>query len=250
MTRRAAASKIITHAARNGFLYSFESANGQTLMAKPYVQRINWTSGIDQKTGKPVDYNPNLDVQVYSGRQNFTPAEPTKMLCPSLAGGNNYFPPSYSQKTKLVYIPAMSMCNESTLDQEAIKKGIYFSRISKQIERNESDIVVADPLTGEIKKRVHSVYPNVSGMLTTAGGIVLTGFADGTVAAYDDATLEQVWKMNVGTGLNAPPISFEAGGKQYVAILSGLSRQSKGRLVLTPELREMRNQTMLFVFGL
>jgi len=73
---------------------------------------------------------------------------------------------------------------------------------------------------------------------------------DAAFAAYDDATLEQVWKMNVGTGLNAPPISFEAGGKQYVAILSGLSRQSKGRLVLTPELREMRNQTMLFVFGL
>ena len=242
--------KIITHAARNGFLYSFESANGQTLMAKPYVQRINWTSGIDQKTGKPVDYNPNLDVQVYSGRQNFTPAEPTKMLCPSLAGGNNYFPPSYSQKTKLVYIPAMSMCNESTLDQEAIKKGIYFSRLSKQVERNESDLVAADPVTGEVKKRVHSIYPNVSGVLTTAGGLVFTGYTDGTFAAYDDATLEQVWKMNVGTGLNAPPISFEAGGKQYVAILSGLSRQSKGRLVLTPELREMRNQTMLFVFGL
>jgi alcohol dehydrogenase (cytochrome c) len=242
--------KIVTHAARNGFLYSFESANGQTLMAKPYVQRINWTSGIDQKTGKPVDYNPNLDVQVYSGRQNFTPAEPTKMLCPSLAGGNNYFPPSYSQKTKLVYIPAMSMCNESTLDQEAIKKGIYFSRLSKQVERNESDLVAADPVTGEVRKRVHSIYPNVSGVLTTAGGLVFTGYTDGTFAAYDDATLEQVWKMNVGTGLNAPPISFEAGGKQYVAILSGLSRQSKGRLVLTPELREMRNQTMLFVFGL
>jgi alcohol dehydrogenase (cytochrome c) len=242
--------KIVTHAARNGFLYSFESANGQTLMAKPYVQRINWTSGIDQKTGKPVDYNPNLDVQVYSGKQNFTLAEPTKMLCPSLAGGNNYFPPSYSQKTRLIYIPAMSMCNESTLDQEAIKKGIYFSRLSKQIERNESDLVAADPVTGEVRKRVHSIYPNVSGVLTTAGGLVFTGYTDGTFAAYDDATLEQVWKMNVGTGFNAPPIAFEAGGKQYVAILSGLSRQSKGRLVLTPELREMRNQTMLFVFGL
>ena len=69
-------------------------------------QRINWTSGIDQKTGKPVDYDPNRDVQVYSGKQNFTLAEPTKKLCPSLAGGNNYFPPSYSQKTGLIYIPA------------------------------------------------------------------------------------------------------------------------------------------------
>jgi alcohol dehydrogenase (cytochrome c) len=73
---------------------------------------------------------------------------------------------------------------------------------------------------------------------------------DGTVVAYDDTSLDVLWKLNVGTGLNAPPMSFEAGGKQYVAILSGLSRISMGRLQLTPELRDMRNQTMLFVFGL
>jgi alcohol dehydrogenase (cytochrome c) len=242
--------KVVTHAARNGFLYTFERATGQTILAKPYVERINWTKGIDQKTGKPVDYDPNLDVQVYSGRQNFTLAEPIKILCPSLAGGNNYFPASYSKRTGLVYIPSMSMCNESTLDQEAIKKGIYFSRLSKQIERNESDIVVADPLTGEIKKRAHSIYPNVSGALSTGGGLVFSGYADGTLVAYDDNTLEQLWKINVGTGFNAPPMTFEASGKQYVAILSGLSRQSKGRLALTPELRDMRQQTMLFVFGL
>ncbi len=242
--------KLVTHAARNGFLYSFERANGQTLMAKPYVPQVNWTSGIDQKTGLPVDYDPGKDIQVYSGKQNFTVAEPTKKLCPSMWGGNNYYPPAYSQRTGLVYIPALSMCNESTLDQEAIHKGVFFSRISKNNERNESDIVAADPLTGEVKKRAHSNFSDVSGVLTTGGGLVFTGFVDGTFVAYDDTTLEPLWKINVGSGFNAPPMSFEAGGKQYVAILSGLSRQSKGRLVNTPELREMRNQTMLFVFGL
>jgi alcohol dehydrogenase (cytochrome c) len=242
--------KIVTHAARNGFLYSFERANGQTLMAKPYVPQVNWTSGIDQKTGLPVDYDPGKDIQVYSGKQNFTVAEPTKKLCPSMWGGNNYYPPSYSQRTGLVYVPALSMCNESTLDQEAIHKGIFFSRISKNNERNESDIVAVDPLTGEVKKRAHSTFSDVSGVLTTGGGLVFTGFVDGTFVAYDDTSLEPLWKINVGSGFNAPPMSFEAGGKQYVAILSGLSRQSKGRLVNTPELREMRNQTMLFVFGL
>ena len=35
--------KIVAHAARNGFLYSFERANGQTMLAKPYVPNINWT---------------------------------------------------------------------------------------------------------------------------------------------------------------------------------------------------------------
>jgi alcohol dehydrogenase (cytochrome c) len=242
--------KVVTHAARNGFLYSFERANGQTVMAKPYVAKVNWTSGIDQKTGKPVEYDPNRDVQVYSGKQNFTLPEPTKTLCPSMSGGNNYFPPAYSKNTGLIYIPAMSMCNEVTMDQEAIKNGIYFSRTFKNTERNESDLVVADPMTGEVKKKVHSIYPNVSGVLTTAGGLVFTGYIDGTLVAYDDSSLDPLWKINVGTGFNAPPITFEAGGKQYVAILSGLSRQSKGRLALTPELRDLRNQTMLFVFGL
>ena len=242
--------KIVTHAARNGFLYSFERANGQTVMAKPYVPKVNWTAGIDQKTGLPVDYNPNRDVQVYSGRQNFTNADPTKTLCPAMSGGNNYFPPSYSKKTGFVYIPTMAMCNEVTMDQESIKKGIYFSRTFKSPERTESDLVMADPITGEVKKRAHSIYQNVSGVLTTGGGLVFTAFTDGSLVAYDDTTLDQVWKINVGTGFNAPPMTFQAGGKQYIAIISGISKITAGRHNLTPELREQRNQTVLFVFGL
>jgi alcohol dehydrogenase (cytochrome c) len=137
-----------------------------------------------------------------------------------------------------------------TLDQESIKRGVYFARPMKFTERNESDMVMADPTTGEVKKRAHSVYPNGSGTLTTAGGLVFTAFMDGSIVAYDDTSLDQLWKFNVGTGFNAPPMSFEAGGKQYIAILSGISNISKGRLLLTPELRDQRNQTMLFVFGL
>jgi alcohol dehydrogenase (cytochrome c) len=120
----------------------------------------------------------------------------------------------------------------------------------KFLARTDSEIVVADPLTGEVKKRVRVPYPNYSAVLTTGGGLVFTGLGDGTFVAYDDTSLEQLWKINVGSGFNAPPFTFEAGGRQYVAIMSGLSQISKGRLILTPELREMRNQTMLFVFGL
>ena len=63
-------------------------------------------------------------------------------------------------------------------------------------------------------------------------------------------TLDPLWKINLGTGFNAPPMTFEVNGKQYIAILSGLSPISKRRHSHTPELREMRHQTMLFVFGL
>jgi alcohol dehydrogenase (cytochrome c) len=245
------ARKLITHSGRNGFLYTFERSNGQTLLAKPYVENINWTAGIDQKTGKPVDYDPNKEIQTYNGKMNQTLAEPTKTLCPSMSGGNNYWPAAYSPKTGLMYIPAMSSCNEVSLDPKLSNKaGDWKGATFRNIERNESDMIVADPLTGEVKKKLRIPYPNNSGALATAGGLVFTGFTDGSFVAYDDTTLEPMWKINVGTGFNAPPMTFEVGGKQYVAILSGLSPITKRRHTHTPELREMRNQTMLFVFGL
>ena len=243
--------ELITHSGRNGFLYTFERSNGQTLLAKPYVSSINWTAGIDQKTGKPLDYDPNKDIQTYNGKMNQTPAEPTKTLCPSMSGGNNYWPAAYSPKTKLLYIPSNSSCNEVTLDTKLSNKaGDWKGATFRNIERVETDLIVADPFTGDVKKKVRIPYPNVSGALATAGGLVFTGYTDGTFVAYDDASMEPVWKINVGTGFNAPPMTFEVNGKQYVAILSGLSPISKRRHSHTPELREMRHQTMLFVFGL
>src|SRR5260370_5897680 len=92
-----------------------ERANGQMVSAKPYMDNINWTKGIDQKTGKPLDYDPGKDIQTYSGIANQTLDKPKK-ACPGHAGGNNYWPSAYSPRTKLVYIPALSNCEEISLD--------------------------------------------------------------------------------------------------------------------------------------
>ncbi|MBV9970781.1 MAG: PQQ-binding-like beta-propeller repeat protein [Xanthobacteraceae bacterium] len=247
-----ASHKMVVHPGRNGFLYAFERTNGQTLHAKAYMEGITWTKGIDQKTGMPVDYDPGKDIQVYSGVQAQTMTDRTKVLCPSHEGGNNYWSASYSPRTKLLYIPSRPTCDEVTMTPEQMRNatGSLLGGAIRFFARTESEIVVADPFTGEVKQRLRSTYPNYSAALTTAGGLMFTGFGDGTFIAYDDESLEPLWKINVGTGFNAPPMTFETGGKQYVAILAGLSQISKGRLILTPELREMRNQTMLFVFGL
>ena len=244
--------KLVMHSARNGFLYGFERTNGQPLLAKPYMDPINWTKGIDQKTGLPVDYDPNRDIQVYSGLQNLTPTDRTKKLCPSHDGGSNFWSASYSRRTKLLYIPTRSTCDEVTLTQDNRKNanGIINGGQRRYIERNETDVVAADPFTGDVKNKLHVPYPDNSAALTTAGGLLITGFTDGTVAAYDDTSLAQLWKFNVGSGINAPPMTFEVGGRQYLAIQSGLNRNAQNINSMTPELREMRNHTMLFVFGL
>jgi alcohol dehydrogenase (cytochrome c) len=242
--------KLITHSARNGFLYTMERANGAMVLAKPYMD-VNWTKGIDQKTGKPVDYDPAKDIQTYAGVGNLNPNEPAQRVCPSLLGGNNYWPSSYSAKTKLVYIPALSNCSTITIDREKhTKEKGWNGGNAVTPERWESDLKALDPLTGEIRKSVHLAYPNFSGTLATAGGLVFLALLDGTVAAFDDTTLDQLWKINVGSGFSAPPITFEVNGKQYVAIVSGPSPAARSRLVNTPELREQRNAVVLYVFAL
>jgi alcohol dehydrogenase (cytochrome c) len=86
--------------------------------------------------------------------------------------------------------------------------------------------------------------------LATGGGLIFLGLADGTVAAYDDTTLTELWKANVGSGFNAPPMTFEVNGRQFVAIASGLYTTGRRTLVNSPELKEQRNATVLYVFGL
>jgi alcohol dehydrogenase (cytochrome c) len=203
------------------------------------MEAINWTKGIDQKTGLPIDYDPTKDIQVYSGLQNQTMTERTKRLCPSREGGANYQPTSYSQRTKLLYIPSRPTCNEMTMTPDQLRNtttGAMLGGGIRLLDRTESEIVVADPFTGAVKNRVRAPYPNFSAALTTAGGLLLTGLGDGTFVAYDDTSLEPLWKINVGAGINAPPMTFEAGGKQFVTVMTGLSRVSKGRITLTPEL--------------
>jgi len=114
--------QLITHSARNGFLYTFERSNGQTVLAKPYVENITWTSGIDQKTGKPVDYDPSKDLQVYSGKQNQTVADPVKKLCPSMAVATTIGRPPTAARPSCSYIPSVSSCNEVTLDPSLSSK--------------------------------------------------------------------------------------------------------------------------------
>lgn len=242
---------LLTHSARNGFLYTFEAANGRFMKANAYMDGINWTAGIDPKTGLPVDYDPNSEIQEYAGTAFRTPEEPTKQVCPSIAGGNNFWPSTLSQRTNLIYIPAMTGCVDVTTDttKHSVETG-WMGGSYVLAERLESSLVAADPITGEIKKMVQLKYPNYAGALSTAGGLIFTALTDGSVIAFDDETLEEVWKVNVGVGFTAPPMTFAVDGKQYIAISSGLSGPARGKLRLTPELAEQKNAAMLFVFGL
>jgi alcohol dehydrogenase (cytochrome c) len=242
--------KILSHAGRNGFNYTFDRGNGQFIKAVQYVKEVTWTKGIDPKTGKPVDYDPTKDLQVYAEGVNVNDDKHTRKVCPDTAGGNNYWPASYSRKTGLLYIPSIEGCSNVTPDYGAHVPGRYAGGATGNSERPTSSVVVVDPASGEVRMRKELPYPNFAGVLSTAGGIVVTALLDGTILAFDDQTMAELWRVNVGTGFNAPPMTYAVDGKQYIAIASGLYRNAKNKLSRVPEMKNQSNATMIFVFGL
>jgi alcohol dehydrogenase (cytochrome c) len=251
--------KIISHPGRNGFFYSFDRLNGQFLKAVQQVKVVNWTKGIDPKTGKPLEYDPAKDLQLYAEAPETVQDKLARRVCPDIAGGTNFWPAAYSRNTGLVYVPTHEGCGQVTPDMTAHVKGKFFGGAIGDGGRVTGGLVVVDPGSGEVKKRVELPYPNSSGALATAGGIVVTAMIDGTILAYDDQTLDELWRINVGSGFNAPPMTYAVNGKQYIAIASGLCcagpgaagpRNTRGRVARTPELRMQGNATVVWVFAL
>ena len=100
------ARKLITHSARNGFLYTMERANGadgarQALYGQRQLDQGHRPE--DRQAGRLRSRRRTSRPMPASATS--TPGAPLKKVCPSQAGGNNYWPSSYSPKTKLLYIP-------------------------------------------------------------------------------------------------------------------------------------------------
>jgi alcohol dehydrogenase (cytochrome c) len=251
--------KLVVHAARNGFFYTLDRTNGSFIAGKQYVDQLNWTPGLDPKTGKPLNYNPNADVQIYAESSHGTRAKPkSEKLCPTNNGGKNWEPSAYNPQLGLIYIPSIEGCNyiELVEQKDMVDQGgtvkpreRFTGGAPRTPDRLYGSLKAVDPTTGETKAAQTLTYPNMAGVLATAGNLIFLGHYDGTFAAYDAKTLNEVWSFNVGSPIQAPPVSYSVNGKQYVAILVG-ARMWPFIVENAPELKNQASASMLYVFSL
>jgi len=206
---------------RNGFFYVLDAKTGKFERGFPFVKKITWASGLD-KNGRPI-YDP-------ANR----PGDPAKadgkkgtvvFSAPSFLGGKNQMPMAYNKDTGLFYVPANEWGMDIWNEPITYKKGAAYLGAGFTIKTVDDSYIGAmraiDPKTGKIVWEVKNNAPLWGGVLTTAGNLVFWGTPEGFLKAADAKTGKVVWEFQVGTGIVAPPVTWEEGGEQYVAVASG-----------------------------
>jgi alcohol dehydrogenase (cytochrome c) len=244
--------QVIGWFSKIGYYMTVDRNTGEFLGAEPAVSKLDLIAGFDIKTGKPVDYDPTVELQAYRGS---TRRAASSTWC---AGHRiaSVFPPAFHPDLGLAYQVAADQCRSvqakvSTIEmlvENAGRRSFTQGQTTAPQVTDETKIIGVDVRTGKIAASVDLKYQSMSGPLATKGGLVFAGHPDGRVTAHDASTLAELWSMNVGTPFKAPAISYAVDGKQYVAIIGG----SNGATNQTqfPEILSIPNGSMLWVFSL
>jgi len=208
---------------RNGFFYVIDRTNGHLLNAFPFVKKITWAKSIDLKTGRPV-YDESNRPGSPSASKDGKKGE-VVFSAPSFLGGKNQMQISYNPQTGLFYVPANEWGMDIWNEPVAYKKGAAYLGAGFTIKPLHDDYIGAlraiDPSAGKIVWEQKNYAPLWGGTLTTAGGLTFYGTPEGYLKALDAKTGEEVWSFQVGTGIVAPPITWEMDGEQYVSVTAG-----------------------------
>ena len=208
--------KALAQPNRNGYLYVLDRQNGTFLHGAQYVEQLNWATGLDEN-GRP-----QVDPR-YVPMEDGNP----ELICPGNVGGQNgSYAAAYSPLSKLIFVPTIESCGKMEKAKSIFIRGIPFwgggpGQTQGDLGTAYGHVSAIDPTSGEVKWRYRDDWPMVGGALATAGGLVFTGNQQGYALGLDDQTGEVLWKFQTGSAVRGQPISYQAGGKQYVAVPSG-----------------------------
>ena len=217
--------RVVSQFARNGFYYSNDRVTGEFVFASPYTE-VNWTAGLDPKTGMPVEYDPSALIQSYANNSSLVAGDSSSAqnVCPYFYGMPTLMPPTYDAKRQMAYLGAQEGCFSQVRDEPAEKKwepGYSAGGAERTHNQVNGAVFAVDGRTSQLVMKANLPYSIYSGTLGTAGDLLFMGQTDGKFMALDKDTLSELWAFNTGTPLSSPPMSFSVGGKQYVAILAG-----------------------------
>jgi quinohemoprotein ethanol dehydrogenase len=240
--------KVITQASKNGFFWVLDRVTGEFISGAAYV-KTNWASGLDAK-GRPI-VNPEA----------YYDADPISLF-PTGGGAHNWSPMSYNPATGFVYISVslQPFTYAATAELAPGATGYAFGgggKTPKPIggpvigpptaEGMRAALQAWDPVNQKLAWRIDGGGGIGGGTATTAGNLVFQVINDGRFRAVTADKGEILYEIQTGRTGMAPPITYEADGKQYVAFQGGLGRPAA---TVGPNDAKIDNPPMMFVFAL
>jgi PQQ-dependent dehydrogenase (methanol/ethanol family) len=219
------ARKLLTHFDRNGIGYTLDRATGELLVAEKYDPVVNWLTKVDMDKSSKT-YGRPLVVDAYSTQHNGEDTN-SKGICPAALGTKDEQPAAYSPDTQLFYVPTNHVC----MDYEPYKVsytagqayvGAAVAMYPPKGETNMGNFIAWDGKTGKIVWSNKEQFSAWGGALATAGGVVFYGTLEGYLKAVDAKTGKELYKFKTPSGIIGNVMTYEHGGKQYVAVLSGV----------------------------
>lgn len=204
--------KLLVQANRNGFYYILDRVSGEFLHAKPFVKKLDWTTGLDDR-GRPKVVAEKIP----------TPAG-TK-VCPSVRGASNWMSPSYNPATGLFYVVTLEQCDIIVASAKEPVPASGFRGTGNEgipTEPGKFYLRALDVLNGNLKWEYEMPGPGImwAGTVSTAGGVIFSGDDDGNLVALDARTGKDLWHFATGHNLFSSPVTYMVDGKQYVTIVT------------------------------
>ena len=209
--------KVMLWANRNGLMYVLDRTNGQFLMGKPFA-KVNWMDGFDEK-GRPKRV------------PGMAPSKEGTLIMPTVNGATNWYPPSYSPRTELFYIPGWENTGSIAIEGERprtvgdIPPGApnLLPPNTRPAEQGYGFVRAFDMKTGDKKWEYKMNDVTYAGVLSTASDLVFSGGREGYFYALNARTGELIWRIALGGQVNSAPMSYAVDGKQYISVAAGSS---------------------------
>jgi glucose dehydrogenase len=198
--------------------------NGKRIPAVGQASKLGWFYVHNRETGellmKSEAFVPQDNMFAHATEQGVR-------IHPGVLGGVNWSPAAVDQGAQTAYVAAMHWPVRYTLHMtpaDGDKPAIRYSALEPIDEARWGLLSAIDLSTGKLRWQHRTPEPLVGGVLATAGGLVFTGEGNGNLDAVDAASGKVLWQYKSDAGVNAPPMTYEVDGVQYVAVAAGGSQ--------------------------
>jgi PQQ-dependent dehydrogenase (methanol/ethanol family) len=197
------------------------TVDGRPVPAVAQAGKTGWVYVHDRRDGRLL-----LKSEAFVPQSNlFTPPQPGEgvLIAPGIAGGANWSPSAYDPGRRLFYVGALHLPTRYIAHETTRPDGSMLQYASTQNTAEAWGTLSAIDLAagGRLRWQVKTDEPLIGGVLATAGGLVFSGAGKGRFAAFDGLSGSELWSYQCSAGVNAPPITYAIGGRQYVAVAVG-----------------------------